>query len=199
MAPLPLPVVRLRSKAEHVALLAVAYVPFLVSSPGRVSADSKQYLYLDPGRFLSRAADLWDPTIGAGTVPHQHLGYVVPMGPWFWVFERLGVPDWVAQRLWLGTLAAAALLGARWLFASEEHRAGFEASPGRYAPAYGGYCAFAAADGRLAPIDPEAWSIEGGRLYLNYSMAIRTEWQADRARFIERADARWPELSRSAH
>ena len=99
------------------AILAVAYVPFLVSSPGRVSADSKQYLYLDPGRFLSRAADLWDPTIGAGTVPHQHLGYVVPMGPWFWVFERLGVPDWVAQRLWLGTLAAAALLGARWLFA----------------------------------------------------------------------------------
>ena len=116
-APLPWSVVRLRSKAEHVAILAVAYVPFLVSSPGRVSADSKQYLYLDPGRFLSRAADLWDPTIGAGTVPHQHLGYVVPMGPWFWVFERFGVPDWVAQRLWLGTLAAAALLGARWLFA----------------------------------------------------------------------------------
>ena len=112
-----MPGVRLRSKAEHVALLVVAYVPFLVSAPGRVSADSKQYLYLDPGRFLARAADLWDPAIGAGTVPHQHLGYVFPVGPWFWVFDRLGVPDWVAQRLWLGTLSAVALLGARWLFA----------------------------------------------------------------------------------
>lgn len=108
---------RLRSKTEHVGLLLVAYVPFLVSSPGRVSGDSKQYLYLDPGRFLARASDLWDPTIGAGTVPHQHLGYLFPVGPWFWVFDKVGVPDWVAQRLWLGTLSAAAALGARWLFA----------------------------------------------------------------------------------
>lgn len=108
---------RLRSKPELAALLALAYGPFLLSSPGRVSADSKQDLYLDPGAFLSRAADLWDPHVGAGTVPHQNLGYLFPTGPWFWVWERLGVPDWVAQRLWLGTIALAAVLGARWLFA----------------------------------------------------------------------------------
>lgn len=94
----------------------MAYVPFLMSSPGRVSADSKQYLYLDPGAFLGRTLDLWDPQIGAGTVSHQHLGYAFPVGPWFWSFERIGVPDWVAQRLWLGTMALVALLGARWLF-----------------------------------------------------------------------------------
>jgi arabinofuranan 3-O-arabinosyltransferase len=109
--------VRRQGKAEVAALAALAYVPFLLSSPGRVSADSKQYLYLDPTAFLARAGSLWDPQIGAGTVPHQHLGYLVPMGPWFWVAEQAGVPDWVAQRLWLGTLSFAAVVGARWLFA----------------------------------------------------------------------------------
>lgn len=107
---------RLRSKAELAALAALAYGPFLLSDPGRVSADTKQDLYLDPARLLARTTDLWDPHLGAGTVPHQGLGYLVPMGPWFWAFERLGAPDWVAQRLWLGTLSLVALLGARWLF-----------------------------------------------------------------------------------
>ena len=107
---------RLQSKPELAALAALAYVPFLLSSPGQVSADSKQALYLDPGRFLSQAADLWDPHVGAGTVPHQNLGYLLPTGPWFWVLDQLAVPDWVAQRLWWGTISLAALLGARWLF-----------------------------------------------------------------------------------
>jgi YHS domain-containing protein len=89
--------------------------------------------------------------------------------------------------------------GAHWLFASEEHRALFAANPAHYAPAYGGYCAFAAADNRLARVDPQAWSVEGGRLFLNYSLEIRRQWLADRARFIQQADAHWPELSRQAH
>lgn len=104
------------ARAEVGLLLLIAYLPFLVNLPGRVTADSKQYLYLDPGRFLARATHLWDPQVAAGTVPHQHLGYLVPMGPWFWTLDRLGVPDWVAQRLWLGTISLVAVLGARWLF-----------------------------------------------------------------------------------
>jgi len=81
-----------------------------------VSADSKQYLYLDraaswPGRRPVGS------TIGPATVPHQHLGYLFRWAPGSGPLDRLGVPDWVAQRLWLGTLSAAALLGARWLFA----------------------------------------------------------------------------------
>lgn len=96
----------------------VAYVPFLVSSPGAVSSDSKQALYVDPGAFMSSAAYLWDPSVGAGTVPHQHIGYLWPMGPWFWFFEAIGVPTWVAQRLWLGTLTLLAGLGVRWLIRS---------------------------------------------------------------------------------
>lgn len=117
MAPLRWPVVRLRSNTELAALAALAYLPYLASDPGQVSADSKQDLYVDPGGLLARATDLWDPQVGAGTVPHQGLGYLFPMSPWFWAFERLGVPDWVAQRLWWGTLTLAALLGARWLLA----------------------------------------------------------------------------------
>jgi arabinofuranan 3-O-arabinosyltransferase len=107
--------VRLRSNTELAALAALAYLPFLASDPGRVSADSKQDLYLDPGGLLARSVDLWDPQVGAGTVPHQGLGYLFPTAPWFWAMDVLGVPDWVAQRLWWGTLTLAALLGARTL------------------------------------------------------------------------------------
>jgi arabinofuranan 3-O-arabinosyltransferase len=107
---------RLSRAAEVAALAVVAYVPFLASNRGRVSADTKQYLYLDPGRLMERATSLWDPQVAAGTVPHQNIGYLFPMGPFFWVFDQLGVPDWVAQRLWLGTISFLAVLGARWLF-----------------------------------------------------------------------------------
>ena len=81
--------------------------------------------------------------------------------------------------------------GARWLFASEAHRAAFASSPARYAPAYDGYCAFAAAEGRRVRVDPHAFFVENGRLFLNYSQAIRTQWLADRARYIREADARF--------
>ncbi len=94
------------------ALALLAYVPFLLSSPGRISADSKQYLYLDPGDFLARAPLLWDAHTGAGGVSHQHLGYLFPMGPWFWAADLVGVPTWAAQRLWLGTLSVLAALGS---------------------------------------------------------------------------------------
>lgn len=85
--------------------------------------------------------------------------------------------------------------GATFRFASEAHRAAFVAQPARYLPAYGGYCAYAAADGRVVRVDPQAFSIEGGRLYLNYSLEIRTRWLADRARYIRQANERWPSIA----
>ncbi|MGB2756176.1 MAG: alpha-(1-_3)-arabinofuranosyltransferase family protein, partial [Acidimicrobiia bacterium] len=94
---------------------ALAYVPLLLTEPGRVAADTKQYLYLDPSRLLSRAATMWDSHIGLGTVTHQNIGYLFPMGPYYWLMERLGVPDWVAQRLWLGSIMFLAALGVRYL------------------------------------------------------------------------------------
>ncbi len=94
----------------------LAYLPVLATSPGRVVADTKSYLTIDPGRFLADASSLWDPHIGLGTVSHQTVGYLFPMGPFYWVFQEvLGVPGWVTQRLWLGTLIFAAGLGMRYL------------------------------------------------------------------------------------
>lgn len=97
-----------------VGLALLAYVPALTAAPGRMPADSKLYLYLDPTKFLNDAATTFDPRQFAGWVPHQHIAYLWPAGPWFAVFDRLGVPDWIAHRLWIGTLLLAAGLGVRW-------------------------------------------------------------------------------------
>jgi hypothetical protein len=102
-------------RLDVAGLAFLAYVPFLLSSPGKVSADTKPYLYLDPGRLLARSAYLWSDHLGTGTVPHQGIGYLFPMGPYYWTMDQLGVPDWVAQRLWMGSISFAAALGALWL------------------------------------------------------------------------------------
>jgi arabinofuranan 3-O-arabinosyltransferase len=92
-------------------MAAISYIPLLLTAPGYVGADTKQYLYLDPDRLLARAPYLWDKYVGMGGVTHQNIGYLLPQGPWYWVFQHLGVPDWVAQRLWTGTLLFAAGMG----------------------------------------------------------------------------------------
>jgi arabinofuranan 3-O-arabinosyltransferase len=105
-----------RSGALLVALLAVvAYVPLLLTRTGEVAADTKQYLYLDPGRLLERAPFMWDPNVALGTVTHQNIGYLFPAGPFYWLFDALGSPDWVAQRLWLGSILFLAGLGVLYL------------------------------------------------------------------------------------
>jgi hypothetical protein len=85
--------------------------------------------------------------------------------------------------------------GATWRFASAEHRDLFAADPQKYAPAYGGYCAYAVAKGDLVKTDPDAWKIVDGRLYLNYSPKIQQEWERDIPGYIEKADANWPGLA----
>jgi YHS domain-containing protein len=85
-------------------------------------------------------------------------------------------------------------MGASWRFTSAEHAAQFEAAPERYAPQYGGWCAYAVANGRTADIDPRAWAIVDGKLYLNYSLDIKAKWDADREAFIQKADENWPGL-----
>ena len=85
-------------------LAALAYLPAIFSSPGRMPADTKLYLYLDPGSLMSTAAQAWDTGQFGGWVPHQTISYLWPSGPWFWTGEQLGLPVWVVHRLWLGTL-----------------------------------------------------------------------------------------------
>ena len=101
--------------AAHLLLALVAYVPQLMAQPGVVSSDTKTYLYLDIDRFIPASASMWDPTVGLGTVTHQQIGYLLPMGPYFWFFHTIGVPVWVAQRLWVGTILFAAGAGVLFL------------------------------------------------------------------------------------
>jgi len=108
-------VARVRRHSILLTAAVLAYVPVVLSSPGVVGADTKTYLYLDPGRVLRNATSLWDSDVALGTVTHQNIGYLWPMGPFYWVFETLGSPDWFAQRIWLGTLLFAAGAGVRYL------------------------------------------------------------------------------------
>ena len=85
--------------------------------------------------------------------------------------------------------------GATWHFASAENRAAFLADPEAHAPQYGGFCAWAVAQGYTAPIDPNAWQIVGGKLYLNYNARIQRRWERDIPGFIAQADANWPGLA----
>ena len=82
--------------------------------------------------------------------------------------------------------------GATFRFANAEHKALFDADPEKYAPKYGGYCAYAVSKGATARTVPEAWSIHDGRLYLNYSTGVRRTWLKDVPGNIQRADANWP-------
>ena len=85
--------------------------------------------------------------------------------------------------------------GADWRFASAANRDRFATDPERYAPAYGGFCAYAVSEGYTAPIDPAAWKIVDGRLYLNYDRSVQRRWARDIPGRIARADANWPGLS----
>ncbi len=82
--------------------------------------------------------------------------------------------------------------GATWRFASAESRAKFASAPKKYAPKYGGFCAWAVSQGYTAKTDPDAWSIVNGALYLNYSTGVRKMWAVDPAGNIAKGDENWP-------
>ncbi|MEW6271963.1 MAG: YHS domain-containing (seleno)protein [Thermodesulfobacteriota bacterium] len=85
-------------------------------------------------------------------------------------------------------------MGATWRFASAANHDRFAADPAAYAPSYGGYCAWAVSQGKTAGVDPEAWKIVGGRLFLNYSKDVQRMWEQDVDGNVRKADANWPKL-----
>lgn len=86
-------------------------------------------------------------------------------------------------------------LGATWHFASADHRDLFMQDPIKYAPQYGGHCAGGAAFGEnTANIDPEAWAIVDGKLYLQYSVAALEAWKHNLEGQVATADQNWPEI-----
>jgi YHS domain-containing protein len=80
---------------------------------------------------------------------------------------------------------------ARWVFTSKANLDSFKVQPEKYAPQFGGYCAYGMSRGYKAPTEGEAWSIVEGKLYLNYNVDVRTIWSKDQVQFIEKAKTNW--------
>jgi len=131
------------------------------------------------------AATLWRPAFAATPEVFSTGGVAIhgydPVA-YFKQSETVDGKD--AHRLrWMGTT---------WRFSSAENMMDFEANPHAYAPKYGGYCAYAMAQGAVANTVPEAWSIHEGRLYLNFSTGVRGLWRQDIPGNVSLADGFWP-------
>lgn len=87
--------------------------------------------------------------------------------------------------------------GSIFYFSSAANRDTFEKQPERFVPQYGGYCAYGVSKGYKASIDPNAFTIVEGKLYLNYSRSVMQQWRADIPGYIQKADRNWPHVSRS--
>ncbi|MCY4265137.1 MAG: YHS domain-containing protein [Gammaproteobacteria bacterium] len=86
--------------------------------------------------------------------------------------------------------------GAVWKFSSQDHLDMFTADPQKYAPQYGGYCAWAMSNGETASAEPDLWTIHEGKLYLNYSRRINRRWLDDMVVYIQKADIEWPKFEK---
>ncbi len=86
-----------------------------------------------------------------------------------------------------------------WRFASADNLATFKSDPEKYAPAFGGFCAYGMSQGYKIGTDPAAFTISDGRLYLNYSLPVRATWLTDKDSYIEKATQNWVELEHTAY
>ncbi len=94
------------------------------------------------------------------------------------------------------TAYTATHLGSTFRFASAANRGAFVADPAKYAPQYGGFCAYAVANGYKAKIEPDAFTIVNGKLYLNYDQSIQRRWRRDIPGHIRKGDRNWPEVAK---
>lgn len=87
--------------------------------------------------------------------------------------------------------------GATWKFSSAGNRDAFIANPEAFAPQFGGYCAFAVSHNFTKPVDPNAWSIVDGKLYLNLNKRVLKKWNKNRDAAILRGHTNWPTALKS--
>lgn len=85
-------------------------------------------------------------------------------------------------------------MGAKWKFASQVHLDAFKASPDKYAPQYGGYCAYGVSQDNLVSIEPDKFKVIDGKLYLNYDAEVQAKWLKDPAGFNKIADTKFQAL-----
>lgn len=82
--------------------------------------------------------------------------------------------------------------GAKYYFASAEHKEAFDKEPAKYEPQFGGYCAYGASQGHPAPIKIEAWQIVNGRLLMQYDLGVKDKFNKDQEGNLHKADQNWP-------
>jgi hypothetical protein len=85
--------------------------------------------------------------------------------------------------------------GSKWKFINQANLNLFKAAPTKYAPQYGGYCAYGCSENHKAPTDPTAWTIINDKLYLNYNAQVKTMWISDTTNRIKAANAYWSSLN----
>jgi arabinofuranan 3-O-arabinosyltransferase len=101
-----------RTPRWPLALIAVGMVTlFLVQAPGKLVADTKMDVPLDPLRFMERATHLWNSSSDFGFLPNQYVGYLFPMGPFFLLGKLAHIPPWITQRLWMALILTVATWG----------------------------------------------------------------------------------------
>jgi YHS domain-containing protein len=84
--------------------------------------------------------------------------------------------------------------GAKWHFSSQNHLDLFTSSPSKYAPQYGGWCAYAVSQNSTASIEPDLFTIVNGKLYLNYNREVNKKWLGNQSQYIDDADKYWPNI-----
>lgn len=84
---------------------------------------------------------------------------------------------------------------ATWLFSNKENLEAFTSMPAKYAPQYGGWCAYGISQGHKSPTQPGTWTIVDGKLYFNYNNKVKQLWIKDQAHLIEVADQEWPKIN----
>ena len=89
--------------------------------------------------------------------------------------------------------------GVEWQFASRENLERFKADPERFAPQFGGFCAFGMSRGYKVGIDPAAFTVRDGKLYLNYSLPVQATWLKDTDAYIDKAEVNWVTLEHEAY
>ena len=94
------------------ALALLSYLPLVVLQRGGINADTKLYLGEDPAGLIGRSLFAWDSSQFGGFVPHQAIAYLWPSGPFYWLFDVFGSPQWFTQRVWVGTIFFVAAFGA---------------------------------------------------------------------------------------
>jgi len=84
--------------------------------------------------------------------------------------------------------------GARYLFASADDKAAFDANPAKYEPQFGGFCAYGVSKGKTVPVKIEAFQIVNGRLLMQYDLEVKKEFNKDAQGNLQKADQNWPDI-----